>query len=71
MAKYRIIDKQGMGTHGEDIFNSLKEVREHLIDYHSVDFEGEIPMEKWTFKMILDYGDWEIEKIMEGGEKDA
>jgi hypothetical protein len=61
--KYKIIDNQQMGTHEDEIFDSKQEVAEHLISYHNVDFEGEIPMEKWSLNQILDYGDWSIEKI--------
>ena len=62
MAKYKIIDKQGVGTHSDDVFSSKEEVRQHLISYHSVDFTGETPLEDYSLEQILEYGEWEIEK---------
>jgi hypothetical protein len=61
--QYRIIDLQGEGTHGDEVFNSKEEIREHLINYHSVDYTGETPIEEFTLPQILDYGDWNIEEI--------
>lgn len=60
---YIIIDNQGMGTHQDEVFDTKEEILEHLIDYHSVDYEGEIPLEKFSLKHIQDYGEWNIKKI--------
>ena len=63
MAKYRLIDLQGAGTHEDEVFNSKKEAKEHLISYHSIDFTGEIPLKKFNLNDILDYGEWDIEEV--------
>jgi len=67
---YRIIDLQKMDTHKytrfgkQETFKNKEEIRQHLIDYHSVDYEGKKPIEKFTLEEILDYGDWDFEEVL-------
>jgi hypothetical protein len=60
---YKIIDNQGMGTHEEDVFETKEEVRQHLIDFHRIDYTGEEPIDDMSLSDILNYGDWDIEEI--------
>jgi len=65
--KYMIVDKQvgGYGFGGA-IFTSKEQIREQLISYHSIDCEendfGYSPIEDYSLREILDYGQWEIER---------
>jgi hypothetical protein len=61
--QYKIIDRQGTGVHNDDIFDNLEELRQHLINYHSSDWEGNDDISKMNLSEILDYGNWDIESI--------
>ena len=61
--KFIIIDGQGMGTHSGEYFNSLEEVKEHLIGYHSVDWECLRDINSLSLKEIQDYGEWDIKEV--------
>ena len=37
---YKIIDRQGMGTHEDERFKTKGEIVEHLANYHDIDFTG-------------------------------
>ena len=60
--KYKIIDKQGSGLKEDAIWNSREEIRQHLIDYHSVDSVSDLT--NFTLEEICDYGDWNVEEII-------
>lgn len=60
---YKLIDKQGTGLKEDVLFESKEEVRKHLADFHNQDYEGEIPLEKWTLEELLEYGSWDIVEI--------
>ena len=62
------IDRQG-GLNGA-VYKNLKDLKESLIDYHSIDYDDHFdqnekykPIEKFTLNEILDWGDWDYEKI--------
>lgn len=63
--KYKIIDTQNGGYFARGLeFNSKEAIRKQLISYHSIDYTGELPIENFTLNEILDWGDWDIEKII-------
>ena len=59
---YQIMDRQIEGRLFGDgaKYASKEEVRLQLIDYHSIDWTGEYPIENMTLEDILEYGEWEI-----------
>jgi hypothetical protein len=61
--RYRIIDKQQMGTHHSEVFRTKEEIRQHLINYHEVDFCGDETLQSKSLEDLCDYGDWEIEEV--------
>ena len=58
--RYKIIDKQN-GSYLDHVFKSKEAIREHLINYHSIDTN-----KKWLNSMKLEQimaeFDWEIEE---------
>jgi len=60
--KYKIIDMQGAYVHIDEEFKTKEEVRQHLINYHSIDWDDEVDINNLTLKEICDYGDWDIEE---------
>ena len=61
--KYKIIDLQGANIHEDEIYESKEEIREHLISFHSTDYDGEKPIGEFSLDEILEYGEWEIETL--------
>lgn len=63
---YQIEDRQIHGRLFADgaVFDTEEEVRQQLLDYHSVDFIGEdmqpAPIPDMTLDEILEYGEWEL-----------
>ncbi len=62
------IDRQG-ALNGA-VYKNLKDLKESLIDYHSMDYDDHFdedeeykPIEKFTLDEILDWGEWDYEKI--------
>ena len=52
------------------VYKNLKDLRESLIDYHSIDYDEHFdenenykPIEKFTLNEILNWGEWDYEKI--------
>ena len=75
MKLYRIFDCQlGCWFSNGKIYKGIKEVIEHLINYHSIDFEGETEnqsmvdyMKKYKtdkdkINFLSEYGEWDIEE---------
>lgn len=60
---FKLVDRQGMGTFSTLTFNTLDEVREQLVSYHSIDWSGENDINDLSLNDLLDYGDWELEVI--------
>ena len=68
MPKIKIVDRQCGGYFaGGEVFESIQDVIDQLISYHSIDSEDEM---EWAKKIrlqanclneLLDYGEWEIE----------
>ena len=58
--KYKLWCRQReIYSHNELIFNDLEEIREILIDYHSVDCDV-YTLTKMTLNELLDCYDWEV-----------
>ncbi len=78
--KYKIIDLQGGGLMADDIFETKQEIIDRLASFHSVDYEGQkfdgtfykdiyefLDTLKGCYSQLnwlLDYGQWEIEEII-------
>lgn len=52
------------------VYKNLKDLREALIDYHSIDYDEHFdenenykPIEKFTLDEILDWGEWDFKII--------
>ena len=61
MAKYKIWDLQNGGyKSGGAVFDSLEDVRENLISYHSIDWGGEDDIDDMSLVDMLEYGEWAI-----------
>lgn len=64
---YIIIDKQQEGTHQGETFETLKEVKAHLIGYHTgyseATNEGTKSIKNMSLIDLCDFGDWEIQEV--------
>ena len=60
MTKILRIDRQGVCE--DRVYDSHEELRLQLIDYHSVDWEGD-GINSLTLDEICNYGDWEYKEI--------
>ncbi len=60
--KYQILDRQIGGRLFGDgaVYDSLEEVRQQLVSYHSIDREGENDIETLSLYDILEYGEWDV-----------
>lgn len=45
-------------------YKSKEDMRQQLVEYHSIDYTGETPLEDFTFEEILEYGEWDWEKVL-------
>lgn len=61
---FQIIDLQGAGIHEAEYYETKEEIRQHLIAYHSIDWEAEDgDINQKTLEFLLDYGTWQIEEV--------
>lgn len=63
MTKYKLLDKQNVGTFSSIIFESREKVRQQLASYHSIDWTGEKDINTLSLDDLLDYGEWELLEI--------
>jgi len=54
---YKIIDRQGGGLKNTEQHESLEDVRESLVSFHSIDVEG---AEDMSLQDLCDIGDWDV-----------
>jgi hypothetical protein len=60
---YQIIDQQQSGMFENITFKTKEEIRQRLINFHSIDWTGENDIEDLTLEEICDYGCWEVVEI--------
>ena len=58
----KILRIDGQGVCEDRVYDSHEELRLQLIDYHSVDWEGD-GINSLTLDEICNYGDWEYKLI--------
>lgn len=65
MTRYRLIDNQEMISPKEK-FNSKEEIRQHLINFHQIDADPDVDLNKYSLQELLVYGDWSMQKRVKG-----
>lgn len=64
MIRYRIKDLQEAGFFEGYLFETTEEVRQALINLHSIDWTIESDINTWALNDLLEYGSWEIVKCL-------
>lgn len=59
---YELIDNQGVIETRN--YKSKEEAREHLADYHSIDWDEDIDVDDVSLEYLLSYGDWTLKPII-------
>lgn len=52
-----------MGVHADYLFDSTEEIREHLINYHRIDWTAERDINSLSLDELCEHGTWDIEKV--------
>ncbi len=60
---FKLIDRQGCGMLESHTFKNKEEVREELINFHSIDNDINSLM-KLTLNELLDFGEWDIKEVI-------